>query len=189
MIGFDIVSLTESTFPTEDRLEAYASKVLTDAEIAWWLNQADQFLALWKLWTVKESAYKIESRLGAERLLVPKKYEVTVGGRGKEGKMGIGEESEVMGTLGNYFAITHEEAGCVYSAVAQTAQELHAIRMAHFPLEDDNPDFQSIAVQQQLAEFLEQHPEIAAGLTADSSIDISVSHHGLWGGFAICPVI
>lgn len=186
MIGFDIVSLTESQFDSEDRMVAYATKVLTESEMSWWKNQPNQFLALWKLWTIKESVFKIESKLGAERLLVPKKYEVLMR---EEGKLGIEEESEVVGTLGEYLAVSVVEPDCVYSAVAQTAQEVKAIRVAHFPLENDNPDFQSMAVHQQLSQFLDQNPEIAAGLTSESSIDISVSHHGLWGGFAICPVV
>lgn len=189
MIGFDIVSLTDSAFPSDDRRDAYANKVLTEAEMTWWTAQPNQFLSLWKLWTIKESVYKIESKLGGERRLVPRKYEVMVGERGEDEKMGIGEESEIVGPLGKYFAISREEEDCVYSAVAQTPEELGAIRMAHFPLQDDNPDFQSMAVHQQLAEFLEQNPDIAEGLSAESSLDISVSHHGLWGGFAICQVV
>ncbi len=187
MIGFDIVSLSASEFDSEDRMMAYASKILTESEMIWWLSQANPFVVLWKVWTIKESVFKIESKLGAERLLVPKKYEVI--GNGKRGIGGLGEESEVVGTLGKYHAITCEEKECVYSAVAQTQEELSAIRMAHFALESDIPDFQSMAVHQQLSQFLEQNPEIAAGLTAESSIDISVSHHGMWGGFAICPII
>lgn len=189
MIGFDIVSLSASAFPSDDRRDAYADKVLTDTEMVWWTAQSDRFVALWKLWTIKESVYKIESKLGAERLLVPRKYEVMVGEEGNKGIGGIGEESEIVGPLGKYFAISREEEDCVYSAVAQSPEELRAIRMAHFPLEDDSPDFQSMAVHQQLSQFLEQNSDIAAGLTAESSIDISVSHHGLWGGFAICPVV
>lgn len=189
MIGFDIVSLSESAFPSDDRRDAYADKVLTEAELAWWATQPDQFVSLWKLWTIKESVYKVESKLGGERLLIPRKYEVMLRERGEDGNKGIGKESEIKGTLGVYFAISHEEEDCVYSAVAQTREELHNIRMAHFPLQDDNPDFQSMAVHQQLAEFLEQNPDITKGLTAESSLDISVSHHGLWGGFAICPVV
>lgn len=191
MIGFDIVSLTESQFDSEDRMVAYATKVLTESEMSWWQNQPNQFMALWKLWTIKESVFKIESKLGAERLLVPKKYEVLVGEErnGEIGGIRKEEERKVLGTLGSYLAISHEGPDWVYSAVAQTAEEMKAIRVAHFALEDDNPDFQSMAVHQQLSQFLEQNPEIAAGLTAESSIDISVSHHGLWGGFAICPTI
>lgn len=178
MIGFDIVSLTDASFPDDDRRDAYAAKVLTAAETTWWVAQPDQYVSLWKLWTIKESIYKIESKLGGERLFSPKKYEVLVG----EGDTPY----QAIGTMGTYFANTYVAKDCVYSAVAQRLEELTATRVAHFPLEDDNPDFQSMVVHQQLSEFLEAHPHISEGFNEASDLDVSVSHHGLWGGFAIC---
>ncbi len=178
MIGFDIVSLTDSSFPSDDRRDAYAAKVMTEAEMNWWAVLPDQYVSLWTLWTIKESIYKIESKLGGARLFTHKKYEVLVG----EGETPI----QAVGTMGKYVANTYVAEDCVYSVVAQNMEELNTTRVAHFPLEDQDPDFQSMVVHQQLSEFLEAHPHIAEGLSEASDLDVSVSHHGLWGGFAIC---
>jgi holo-[acyl-carrier protein] synthase len=75
MLGNDIVDLNH--LPKEERSlsKPYLSKICSNREIDKILNSEHPNLCLWSIWTMKESAYKIAMKLGAERAFNPKKFE------------------------------------------------------------------------------------------------------------------
>ena len=75
MLGNDIVDLNH--LPKEERSlsKPYLSKICSNREIDKILNSEHPNLCLWSIWTMKESAYKIAIKLGAERAFNPKKFE------------------------------------------------------------------------------------------------------------------
>lgn len=76
MIGNDIIALNELPVESESRFCRRINKVCTDLEIKWLysLEKPARNRAFWKLWALKEAAWKADYRRGGMRLFNPHRY-------------------------------------------------------------------------------------------------------------------
>ena len=72
MIGNDIVDISLAALQSNWRRAGFLDKLFSTAEIDLILNEAHPELMVWKLWSMKESAYKADYRLKKIRKFNPK---------------------------------------------------------------------------------------------------------------------
>lgn len=75
MIGNDIVDLQLARTQSNWQRPRFLEKVCTNSEVKYILNSENQELAFWKVWTIKESAYKIWNRKTNVKVFNPKYFE------------------------------------------------------------------------------------------------------------------
>lgn len=78
MIGNDIVDLDMLFEQHKASNNRFLSKICTENEINYIKKSELPDLSLWRIWTMKESAYKIASALNNFRLYNPKKFETKI---------------------------------------------------------------------------------------------------------------
>ena len=75
MLGNDIVDLNHLPDKVRSFSEPYLNKICSVREIEKVIGSDNPELMLWRIWTMKESAYKIAMKLGAKRAFNPKSFE------------------------------------------------------------------------------------------------------------------
>lgn len=75
MLGNDIVDLNHLPDKVRSLSEPYLNKICSVREIEKVIGSDNPELMLWRIWTMKESAYKIAMKLGAKRAYNPKSFE------------------------------------------------------------------------------------------------------------------
>jgi phosphopantetheinyl transferase (holo-ACP synthase) len=181
MLGNDIVDLNHLPDAERSLSLPYLSKICSDREIEKILNSNNPIFLLWRIWTMKESAYKIAIKLGAERAFNPKKFET----------FPIDEASGLVssdfGTMlcetNNNELFMHTVAFLPKSKAYKSGEMLYA-------------DNQSAAVRHALiGDYLVLYPNAQNNevimqngipqLISDSDkIDVSLSHHGSYISWA-----
>ena len=78
MVGNDIVDLKQAALESNWQRKGFLNKVFTKNEKAYIQNSKDPFLMVWQLWSMKESAYKINVQQYKYRFFNPKKIECTL---------------------------------------------------------------------------------------------------------------
>ena len=76
MIGYDVVDLSLSTFDTEGRFWRYSQKVCSPVELKQFGHFESNQQSLWRVWSLKEAAFKAAVRLGYQGLFRPAKIKV-----------------------------------------------------------------------------------------------------------------
>ncbi len=78
MIGNDIIDLQLAKTQNNWQRPGFLEKQFTDKEIRLIYESKDPFHLVWRLWSMKEAAYKIVVRQYKKRFFAPKKLECTV---------------------------------------------------------------------------------------------------------------
>ncbi len=78
MVGNDIVDLKQAALENNWQRKGFLNKVFTEKEKRYIQNSKDPFLMVWQLWSMKESAYKINVQQYQYRFFNPKKIECTL---------------------------------------------------------------------------------------------------------------
>lgn len=74
MIGVDIVDLREARGRSDWRRKGYLSKLFSEKEIQYIEQSKDPDIAVWRLWSMKESAYKADFYYSRKRIFNPVKF-------------------------------------------------------------------------------------------------------------------
>ena len=75
MIGNDIIDIAYTKETTDWQRKGWLSKVCTTSEIKLVQESTDPFEVIWRMWSMKESAYKVYIQKGGEHKLNPKSFE------------------------------------------------------------------------------------------------------------------
>ena len=78
MIGNDIVDLAEAKLKSNWQRPRFLEKLFTLVEQQLIKNSEDQFLMVWRLWSMKEAAYKLYTQLNPSRFYNPKAFECNI---------------------------------------------------------------------------------------------------------------
>ena len=78
MIGNDIIDLSFAKKESNWQRRGFLEKQFTKNEQQYILASSDSFVMVWKLWSMKEAAYKIYMQQNEERFFSPKKFECTL---------------------------------------------------------------------------------------------------------------
>ncbi len=71
MIGNDVVDLQQASIESNWKRKGYLSKLFTREEQDLILHAKEPSLVVWRLWSMKEAAYKIHSRISKKRVFAP----------------------------------------------------------------------------------------------------------------------
>ncbi|EPR72411.1 hypothetical protein ADIWIN_2581 [Winogradskyella psychrotolerans RS-3] len=75
MVGNDIVDLEEAKFTSHWQRPRYLEKIFTETEQQLIKNCTNPFHVVWRLWSMKESAYKLYVQINPSQFYNPKSFE------------------------------------------------------------------------------------------------------------------
>ena len=85
MIGNDIIDLSFARLESNWQRRGFLEKLFTANEQKLILTAKNSFILVWKLWSMKEAAYKIYLQQNETRFFAPKKFDCLL----KSGKKGL----------------------------------------------------------------------------------------------------
>jgi phosphopantetheinyl transferase (holo-ACP synthase) len=135
MIGNDLVDLDEASRQSNWMRKGYLEKVFSATEIEQIRCTKQQNQLVWLFWSMKEAAYKIDSRLTGIRAFAPTSLaciDVNINEGMATGKVVVNEKT--------YFTETDLKDTYIHSVAAQSAGRLSSIRkeLYTYPLESFN---------------------------------------------------
>tara|TARA_R110002049_G_scaffold256629_1_gene432077 strand:+ start:6148 stop:6726 length:579 start_codon:yes stop_codon:yes gene_type:complete len=189
MVGNDIIDLNETRISTNWERPGFMKKVFTPTEQAIIHASADPFMAVWQLWSMKESAYKVFMQAGGKRFYNPKKFACQLVDS-TNGEVRIGDLILKTTTL------FHADY-LFTSAVAN-----HSKAQSHiFQLKENNQSFQSNFMHQQvIKDFTKRNTLQSDQLTIQKDTNgvpflqdkngrvntsLSITHHGNYGAYSL----
>jgi phosphopantetheine--protein transferase-like protein len=89
-VGNDIVDLKVAATESNWERKGFLNKIFTARERKYISNSNNKFNTVWRLWSMKESAYKLYIQQNGERFFNPKKLECTIFSK-NEGQVIVGE--------------------------------------------------------------------------------------------------
>lgn len=194
MIGNDIISIQMIREQPRANNAAYLAKVLTRNEFNTLENTIDKELVLWKMWALKESAYKLEYKINKIRRFAPKTIECKVDQ--PESRWSLASIHTASST---YWGKVWHNKYVIHALVASSKAELTAIKFGTTFLHADQPADQSFLVRKELREMVSNnlglnkedlsiHKEEGIPIVSLKDkvlkLDISLSHHGHWGAIS-----
>lgn len=170
----------------------FLRKVLSDSEYHWIAESTDPERALWTLWALKESTYKLEFKRWPRRFFAPKRYVC------KFADPGITQAS-IQTPDGFYAGKIWQDPDYIHAIVSIHATTLNQIEQTCICLPTTEPAAQSIALRKALlAELQHKVPDTPIQISSrgegsfpriwyapdQEGPDLSLSHHGNWGAYA-----
>lgn len=197
MIGNDVISLIASSDSPKSRSERFMEKIFTINELRFLRSKTeDRERLIWLLWSMKESAYKSYYKQFRKRYFAPKMFDCFVNASDETPDC-------ISGTVKTLFQ-DYSTQSYVLEDCIHTVAYLNERQVIHdfcFPLDSETYQVQSDTVRYQLCNELaklegcdECEVEIrkdARGIphayicNQKSGFDVSMSHHGLFGAYAI----
>lgn len=191
--GNDIVALNDPLLRQENRLTQWLAKVCTVEELAALSSCDDKHIGRWRLWSCKESVYKILIKQGVAPFLNPRRIEIKA------------QTSDWGATEFSFQASFGEGHFQGYSKL--TANWVHSISCtkAFFPddyytevIPTERPTA-SVQLRQRVIEILQQdhrlaveaieqsaqNVPIAVDYTGKFKVDLSFSHHEPYSAYLI----
>tara|TARA_R110002072_G_scaffold195782_1_gene353072 strand:- start:65 stop:634 length:570 start_codon:yes stop_codon:yes gene_type:complete len=188
MVGNDIVDIAEAKRTSNWQRPRFLDKLFTTKEKALILNSADACTMVWRLWSMKEAAYKLYIQLNPNRFYAPKLFQCTV--FGCHGKVKY-KAFECLVTTKTTLHYVHSEA------YLYDNNRLSAC----IQLKDNSYNTQSLSVKEALlTNIYKKLNLIKSELRIEKSdfgipsvycntkkldLSISISHHGHYGAYMV----
>lgn len=188
MIGNDIVSLDLTKNSKNWQNQRFLDKIYTKTEQNVIKLAKNPFVEIWKLWSLKESAYKLYVQHFNRRLYAPIQFECNF------------LKDEVIVSKDDFFCNTKtlQNENFVFSVAFQETVEVYS---DCFKLRHSNYKYQSATTSLELKKAVSKHFNIAVHhLNVCKSeigipkiyfnnqvlpVDISLSHHGHFGAYSL----
>lgn len=191
IIGNDIIDLSYWLPLNKASNPRYIDKICTQEEQAALALAEDANLLLLRLWSMKEAAYKIAVKLGAERAFIPKRLESVIVSAKK---------GQVKSVWGEFLTLTETTPNFLHTIASNESLDIDRICSQVFSLESSLPEIQSKVVKTALLDKIAAHLELhTTDLNIEmidniprlfvegqlSGIDLTMSHNGGWGAFCV----
>jgi len=186
MIGNDIIDIAYTYKSTNWKRDGWLEKVCTPDEIELVYSSYDPFLTVWRMWTMKESAYKVSIKEGLSHSLNPASFE-TKFIDSFSGKVLYGSTS--LQTLTNII-----ETAYISTVAARQINKIQyeVIDIGREPRKDVRKALithisQTHSICENAISIFSHEKRIPTILVNNTTLDISISmsHHGQYGAFAI----
>ncbi|MEM7374568.1 MAG: 4'-phosphopantetheinyl transferase superfamily protein [Bacteroidota bacterium] len=192
MIGNDIVSLAE-VGESRSTNERFLQKVLSPQERQWLDSQDDQEVALWTLWALKESSYKAHYKRYRYRSFAPKSFNCTVLPHGQTACIQVADS-----TYQGFWHIQDDVIHAVSHPDSLPKNQIWYNRLSQQIGVDSQRELSKSLQHALIVEIAQRFDLPEASLSINKlagipflyqenqhlPIDLSLSHHGRWGGFA-----
>ena len=186
MIGNDIVDISLATVQSNWRRQGFLDKLFSTTEIDLILNDEHPELMVWKLWSMKESAYKADYRLRKIRRFNPKQLSCSMIDS-ELGKVSVGTSSyKTLTTSNSLFihsiAIKNNFAGRFHHKIHKNkglmdSKQLYDLLLRHVALSTDC-EVKELLIRKTDASI----PELYKNKNKLKTI-CSMSHHGNYGAY------
>jgi phosphopantetheinyl transferase (holo-ACP synthase) len=189
VVGNDIIDIKETKRSTNWKRRGFIQKIFSIKEQNLIRASADPFTTVWRLWSMKESAYKVYIQAGGERFFGPTRIECSFNSS-ENGRVKIDSISlETKTTINSNY---------IFSSAARGTLEIDTCILQ---LSGGNSKEQSDFMQQQvlndfaknnsmpLADLLLQKTKAGVPLIFYKdkalSISLSITHHGEYGAYSM----
>lgn len=156
MIGNDVIDLAQSRKESNWKRKGFLEKLFTDEEQVFISNFSQPEVAVWLLWSMKESAYKIYNRQTKIRAFIPKQLVCVV------------DFSDVAKASGKVIC----NDNVYFTTNILSSEHIHTIAVDNL----DNLD--NIAEVENLKIVKDQYGIPYLQLASKKFQEISISHHG-----------
>ena len=186
MVGNDLVDIKTARSSSDWERPRFLETIFTSKEQRLILNSENSFSMVWRLWSMKEAAYKLYTQLYPSRFYTPKKFVCTI--KGQKGLVTFqGLKCYVVTKITSNYIIS------------EARLEEHKMNSTVLNLKHKNPKEQSKILKSELLklvtelnnikdEFIKIQknefgiPTVNYGL---EKINISITHHGNYGAYVI----
>ncbi|MBV7269046.1 4'-phosphopantetheinyl transferase superfamily protein [Winogradskyella luteola] len=186
MVGNDIVDLKEAQNASSWQRPRFLDKLFTDIEQTYIENSNNPFTTVWRLWSMKEAAYKLFIQQNPDRFYNPKKFECRI-----EKNSGIVKfqtfRCYVETKITSDYVLS--EARCIQNNLTSEVLKF----------EDKNQKMQSVMLKRMLMNALSETLKIPKTALIfrvsklgtpsvsynNKIINVSLTHHGNYGAFAL----
>lgn len=192
MTGNDIVDMQVAAKESNWKRRGFLEKLFTKDEQACILGSVSPFITVWRLWTMKESVYKIHNRLSAERSFAPTRIACTID-NASVGRINFDGES--------YWTRTESTNAYTYTIAGNERGIQPTHSGSHFRLAQTERSDVRLMIEQQLI----RHYTLLSGipvkelmlqkddrgiphllcLSSQEQIPVSITHHGNYAAFTI----
>jgi len=189
-IGNDIIDIQQTKLDSNWKRKGFVQKVFSLEEQAFIQKSTDPFTTVWRMWSMKESAYKLFLQNNNTRFFNPSKIACTILSNLK-GKV----------LIGDFSMHTFTEIHSKYISTTAFLDDINSFENSIFHLDKKENEFQSKFTHQQFINYfadknLLQQEELEIKKTSQNipqlfykkqklNIHFSFSHHGNYGAFSI----
>ncbi len=186
MIGNDIVDIAEAKQKSNWQRPRFLEKLFTSHEQRLIQNSDNSFLMVWRLWSMKEAAYKLYTQLQPSRFYNPKQFECEI--NDSEGK------------------VSYKDFSCYIKTKMTSQYIISEARLNHSKMTSKVIEFKENGQENQsekikdalLSELSNLYRVSKTGLKFEKSefgiptvifnsdnIEVSLSHHGCFGTYVV----
>ena len=192
MTGNDIVDIATAAAESNWHKEGFLEKIFTAQEQEYILTATAPDEMVWKLWSMKESAYKIYTRQYGGRFFSPKKISCT---------LITASAGRVLINNTCYHTITNISKKYIYSIARPMESDLDSFMDCRFPIsQTDNKEKQQFIYNKLISYYAKvsgkekKTVEIIKDRNGipflhcsrdNSNIPVSITHHGNYAAFTI----
>jgi len=192
-IGNDIIDIHSLSQHPRSGQPRFRNKTLSKSEIKWLLTSTNPAFDIWKLWALKESAYKCYFQQTRHRFFSPKKFicqwEVDI-------PASEYDLAQVSTPSGIFFAKLYQKEHYLHALCSNSWEHLNRVIFQVFNIQSLNANDLSCQLRAQaLLMIAQQMNFLPEDLTWDDVLGfpqlmhggqrlpyrVSLSHHGVWG--------
>lgn len=193
MIGNDIVDLFETKRSSNWRRTGFLQKVFTPKERS--IINASKYpaIAVWRIWSMKESAYKAFIQSGGSRFFNPKKIECRIESQ-KKGGVKINEMYLKSNTFINskyIFTTSTFDNPVIENKIFRLAENnyRHQSDFMHQKLLEDFAKKNSIALVELKIQKTKKGVPMIYCKDKVFNTSLSITHHGFFGAYSILKTV
>lgn len=190
MIGNDIIDIAKAKEDSNWQRPRFLEKLFTKNEHQIIQNSEDSFLMVWRLWSMKEAAYKLYTQLHPSRFYNPKKFECHI-----ENNSGTVKFQDF-----ECYVETKIKSDYILSeASLKPSNEASRLKSEVVLFQAKNIESSSLILKQELMNSVSKNFKISKdelifkkdefGIPIvefqNNKVHISLTHHGNYGAFAI----
>tara|TARA_R110000868_G_scaffold33567_10_gene121665 strand:- start:5185 stop:5760 length:576 start_codon:yes stop_codon:yes gene_type:complete len=190
VVGNDIVDLKQAALESNWQRKGFLNKVFTQKEYAYIQDSENSFLMVWQLWSMKESAYKINTQQYQHRFFNPKRIVCTLMDKAK-GTVKIDNDIyNTFSTMDNAFIYTV----ATLKITNEIKSNCFKIKKAHYKIQHQTCKNQLKKAISQLCNIKSESISIKKNILGipklyknnqPLKIKCSITHHGNYGAYAI----
>lgn len=189
MVGNDIIDIAETRRSNNWERPGFLLKVFSPKEQELISDSSNPFATVWRLWSMKESAYKVFIQAGGERFFNPAKIECTLDSLEK-GRVDIGEMAIQTKTSINpdYIFTSASMSGLDFeNQIFQLTARDHAFQSKFMKKKVLNAFAESKGLDADTLEIHKTHSGVPKLHYRNEAINcsLSITHHGLYGAYSI----
>jgi phosphopantetheinyl transferase (holo-ACP synthase) len=183
MVGNDIVDLKLALSDDKASNQRWLNKVFLEREIELILSSENPNIMLWRLWSMKESAYKVAVKKSGIRAFNPKRFETLILGP---------SQGRVNSIFGTFYAKTWITEDYIHSIASDFFDKMAVSGQKKTDTEDLSADVR-IGLLEDFRNNKPQFSELNIVMAAEIPLlysgadklpfDISLSHHGNFVGW------